>query len=198
IAVRTGFYVLVGLPDSTSVLVDLPGVDLPNWFTNITLLGPIHVGGLVQALIEGLRLGGLIVVFGAANALANPRRALRHLPGSLHHLGTAAVIAVSAVPQLLSSIARVRRVVLAESGAGRCAGCFAGFAPFPPCSFPCSPARSTKPSRSPVRWILAVTPVLTAVTGWSGCCSSSRCSPPRAGPTVSSMPPRPPGSARAY
>src|SRR5699024_8086676 len=97
IAVRTGFYVLVGLPDSTSVLVDLPGVDLPNWFTNLTLLGPIHVGGLVQALIEGLRLGGLIVVFGAANALANPRRALRHLPGSLHHLGTAAVIAVSAV-----------------------------------------------------------------------------------------------------
>lgn len=117
IAVRTGFYVLVGLPDSTSVLVDLPGVDLPNWFTNITLLGPIHVGGLVQALIEGLRLGGLIVVFGAANALANPRRALRHLPGSLHHLGTAAVIAVSAVPQLLSSIARVQRAGQLRSGA---------------------------------------------------------------------------------
>src|SRR5690625_4814721 len=44
IAVRAGFYILVGLPDSTPVLADLPGVDLPNWFTNITLLGPIQIG----------------------------------------------------------------------------------------------------------------------------------------------------------
>lgn len=122
IVVRASFYILVGLPDSTPVLIDLPGVDLPNWFTNITLLGPIHFGGLVQALIEGLRLGGLIVVFGAANALANPRRALRHLPGSLHHLGTAAVIAVSAVPQLLSSITRVQRAGQLRAGSAGSSG----------------------------------------------------------------------------
>src|SRR5690625_667370 len=122
IAVRAGFYILVGLPDSTPVLIALPGVDLPNWFTNITLLGPIHFGGLVQALIEGLRLGSLIVVFGAANALANPRRALRELPGSLHHLGTAAVIAVSAVPQLLSSITRVQRAGQLRAGAAGSSG----------------------------------------------------------------------------
>lgn len=117
VCVRVGFYILVGLPDSTPVVLDLPGFPLPAWFTNITLLGPVHTGGLVQASIEGLRLGALIVVFGAVSALANPRRALRHLPGSLHHLGTSAVIAVSAAPGLLSSAARIRRAQRLRGGA---------------------------------------------------------------------------------
>lgn len=108
ILVRAGFYILVGFPDSTRVLVHLPSFDLP-WFTNLHVLGPLHFGGLVHALIEGLRLAGLVVTFGAASAVSNPRRALRHLPSSLHHLGTAAVIAVAAAPQLVASVGRIRR-----------------------------------------------------------------------------------------
>lgn len=108
IAVRTGFYILVGFPDSSPVLVNLPRVDLA-WFTNLHILGPIHTLGLIHAATEGLRLGGLVVVFAAATSLANPRQALRHLPSSLHHVGTAAVIAVTSAPHLVSSIARVRK-----------------------------------------------------------------------------------------
>lgn len=108
ILVRTGMYVLVGLPDSTRVILDLPSFDLP-WFTNLDLLGPLHFGGFVHALIEGVRLAGLVIVFGAASAVSNPRRALRYLPSSLHHLGTAAVIAVAAAPQLVASVGRIRR-----------------------------------------------------------------------------------------
>ena len=109
IVVRTGFYMLVGLPDSSPVLLHLPEIDLPGWVNNLVLLGPVHQAGLVQAAIDGLTLAVLIVIFGAVNAVANPRIALRSLPSSLHHLGTAAVIAVSATPQLFTAAARVRR-----------------------------------------------------------------------------------------
>lgn len=109
VLVRTSFYVLIGLPDSSPVLWQLPEIDLPGWFNNLVLLGPVHQAGLVQAAIDGLTLAVLIVIFGAVNAVANPRLALRSLPSSLHHLGTAAVIAVSVTPQLFTAAARVRR-----------------------------------------------------------------------------------------
>ncbi len=108
VAVRTGFYVLLGLPDSSPVLLTLPTVDLP-WFTNVSLLGQVHLAGLVQAAVAGFALAVLIVTVGAVNSVASPRRALRSLPASLHHLGSAAVIAVSAAPQLLTAARRVRR-----------------------------------------------------------------------------------------
>ncbi|WP_147917820.1 CbiQ family ECF transporter T component [Ruania zhangjianzhongii] len=109
ILVRCVFYLLVGLPDSSPVLLHLPEIALPDWVNNLVLLGPVHQAGLVQAAIGGLSLAVLIVIFGAVNAVANPRIALRSLPSSLHHLGTAAVIAVAATPQLFTAAARVRR-----------------------------------------------------------------------------------------
>lgn len=109
VLVRTGFYLLLGLPDSSPVLVTLPTIELPAWFSNVSLLGEVHVAGLVQAAVAGLALAVLIVTVGAVNAVASPRRALRSLPASLHHLGSAAVIAVSAAPQLLTAARRVRR-----------------------------------------------------------------------------------------
>jgi energy-coupling factor transport system permease protein len=69
----------------------------------------VHLAGLLAAIYGGLRLAALIVVFGAANTLANPKRALRCLPASLHHLGTAVVIAVTVTPQLAAAVGRVRR-----------------------------------------------------------------------------------------
>ncbi|UFU07709.1 energy-coupling factor transporter transmembrane component T [Ruania halotolerans] len=109
VVLRVGFYVVVGLGDSSPVLWDLPEIPLPGWFTNLTLLGPVHADGLRQAATAGLTLATLVITFGAVNAVANPRLALRSLPASLHHLGAAAVIAVSVTPQLLSAIVRVRR-----------------------------------------------------------------------------------------
>ncbi|PFG39883.1 energy-coupling factor transport system permease protein [Georgenia soli] len=109
IAVRVLFYVLVGVDDASAVVLDLPGVPLPDLLVGVELLGPVHLAGLLGALYGGLRLAALIVTFGAANALANPKRALRCLPASLHHLGTAVVIAVTVTPQLAAAVARVRR-----------------------------------------------------------------------------------------
>ena len=57
---------------------------------------------------DGLRLACLLCCLGAANALANPKRALRVLPGALYELGVAVVVAISVAPQLIESLQRVR------------------------------------------------------------------------------------------
>jgi energy-coupling factor transport system permease protein len=116
VAVRVVLHVLVGYKFGTHRLWTLPSVDLPG----ITLLGPVHLEGLLAAAVEGLRLASIIVCIGAANALANPKRLLRALPGALHEVGTAVVIAVTVAPQLAESVQRVRRarVLRGDGGTG--------------------------------------------------------------------------------
>lgn len=109
VAVRVLFYVVVGIKTPGTVLVDVPRVALPDWAVGVELFGPVTLTGLLVAGYSGLRLGTLIVCFGAANALANPRRALRSLPAALHQIGTAVVIGVSVTPALVTSSARIRR-----------------------------------------------------------------------------------------
>ncbi|WP_149204994.1 energy-coupling factor transporter transmembrane component T family protein [Actinotalea subterranea] len=109
VVLRVLFYVVVGIKTPGLVLIDVPRVSLPAWAVGVELLGPVTLTGLLTAVYGGLRLATLVVCFGAANALANPRRALRSLPASLHQLGTAVVIAVSVTPQLVASAGAVRR-----------------------------------------------------------------------------------------
>lgn len=106
---RVVFHVLVGLKTSDTVVLDLPHVTLPDWAVGVTILGPVGLEGLLTAAAGGLQLAVLVICFGAANALANPRRVLRHLPAALHHLATAVVIAVTVTPQLATALVRVRR-----------------------------------------------------------------------------------------
>lgn len=109
VVARVVFYVVVGIKSPGPVLVDLPRIALPDWAVGVELFGPVTLTGLLIAVYGGLRLATLVVCFGAANALANPRRALRSLPASLHQIGTAVVIAVSVTPQLVTSASGVRR-----------------------------------------------------------------------------------------
>lgn len=109
IAVRVVLHVLVGYKVGDHVLVSLPTVTLPSWAAGITLLGDIRLEGLLLAIVLGLRLAVMIACIGAANALANPKRLLRTLPGALHEIGSAVVVSVSVAPQLAESVQRVRR-----------------------------------------------------------------------------------------
>jgi energy-coupling factor transport system permease protein len=109
IGFRVAFHVLVGIKTPGTVVLDLPRVPLPEWMVGVQLLGPVTREGLVAAAVGGLALATLVVCFGAANALANPRRALRSLPAALHQIGSAVVIAVSVAPQLVTSLSEVRR-----------------------------------------------------------------------------------------
>lgn len=112
IAIRVVFRsVFGGDVDSAEahVLFTLPQVPLPSWAAGVQLGGPVTLEGTVAALYDGLQLGCLLCCLGAANALANPKRALRVLPGALYELGVAVVIALTVAPQLVESIQRVRR-----------------------------------------------------------------------------------------
>jgi len=109
VLLRVVFHVVVGIKGPGRVLLDLPPITLPSWAVGVELFGPVALPGLLLALAGGLRLAALILCFGAANTLANPKRALRTLPSSLHQLGTAVVIAVSTAPQLVASAGGVRR-----------------------------------------------------------------------------------------
>ncbi|GEN78932.1 CbiQ family ECF transporter T component [Actinotalea fermentans] len=109
VLVRIAFHVVVGIKPPGTVVLDLPTVRAPDWAVGVHLLGPVTTQGLATAAAAGLQLATLVVCFGAASALADPRRALRSLPGAMHHMGTAVVIAVSVTPQLVTAAATVRR-----------------------------------------------------------------------------------------
>ena len=109
VVVRVVLHVLVGLKFGTIVVLRLPEVTLPSWAAGIQLGGTVYLEGLLGAALAGLRLAVMVACIGAANALANPKRLLRALPGALHEIGSAVVVSVSVAPQLAESVQRVRR-----------------------------------------------------------------------------------------
>jgi energy-coupling factor transport system permease protein len=111
IAVRMVFRAIfaTGVGSADHVLFTLPALHLPHWYSGLTIGGPVSVEGMLSAGMDGLRLGTLLCCVGAANVLANPKRALRVLPGALYELGVAVVVALTVAGQLLESAQRVRR-----------------------------------------------------------------------------------------
>jgi energy-coupling factor transport system permease protein len=91
------------------VLFRLPHIALPHWYSGVHLGGPVSLEATLAASFDGLRLGTLLCCVGAANVLANPKRALRVLPGALYELGVAVIVALSVAPQLVESAQRVNR-----------------------------------------------------------------------------------------
>ena len=112
IAIRIGFRIVFG-GDVTTIgehtLVRLPEIPLPRWAAGVQIGGPVTAEELLSALYNGLVLAALLCCIGAANVLANPKRALRILPRAVYELGVAAVVAVSIAPQLVESVQRARR-----------------------------------------------------------------------------------------
>lgn len=118
---RVVLHVLVGLKTTDHVVLPLPTIDLPHWAQGITVLGPVGLGGLVGAGLEGVRLATMLLCFGAANALANPRRLLASTPAAVKDIATAVVITLSVAPQLVESVHRVRRARVLRGDARRAA-----------------------------------------------------------------------------
>lgn len=105
-------------PDD-EILLRLPTLPLPSWLAGIHVGGPVSAQATLAAAFDGLRLGALLCCIGAANALANPKRALRVLPGALYELGVAVVVAMTVAPQLIDSVQRVRRARRLRAGPSR-------------------------------------------------------------------------------
>ncbi|SHG31574.1 energy-coupling factor transport system permease protein [Jatrophihabitans endophyticus] len=108
-----------GIQPDDHILFSLPHLDTPDWYAGIRLGGAVSLEATLSAAFDGLRLGTLLCCVGAANVLANPKRALRVLPGALYELGVAVVVALSVAPQLVESAQRVNRARRLRGGHGR-------------------------------------------------------------------------------
>jgi energy-coupling factor transport system permease protein len=107
--IRILYRVVFGGGDGDHVLFTLPRIPLPSVVAGVRLLGPVSLESILYGAYDGLQLGTIIVVVGAANSLASPRRLLRSLPAALYEIGTVLVVAVTVFPQLAESAARVAR-----------------------------------------------------------------------------------------
>ncbi|MBO4207959.1 CbiQ family ECF transporter T component [Micromonospora echinofusca] len=119
VATRVLFRVVLGGGQGEHVLLRLPEIPLPAWAAGIRLFGPVAVEQVLGGLYDGLRLATMLVCLGAANALANPKRLLKAVPGALYAVGTAVVVALSVAPQLVESVQRVRRARRLRGAGGR-------------------------------------------------------------------------------
>ncbi|UNS96832.1 energy-coupling factor transporter transmembrane protein EcfT [Streptomyces tubbatahanensis] len=109
LAIRLVFAFFLGSPvPGTHLLVELPEVPLPEWAQGVRIGGRVTVEGMVFALYDGLKLATLLVCVGAANALANPARLLKSLPGALYEAGVAVVVAMTFAPHLVADVRRLR------------------------------------------------------------------------------------------
>ncbi|MGW3242764.1 CbiQ family ECF transporter T component [Streptomyces sp. NPDC001070] len=109
LAIRLAFAVVLGSPvPGTHTVLTLPEVPLPHWAQGVRLGGRVTAEGLWFAFREGMRLATLLVCLGAANALANPSRLLKSLPGALYEAGVAVVVAMTFAPHLVADVRRLR------------------------------------------------------------------------------------------
>lgn len=107
--VRLAFTVVLGSPvPGAHTLVTLPEVPLPHWAQGIRLGGRVSAEALVFSLYDGLRIATLLICVGAANALAQPARLLKSLPGALYEMGVAVVVALTFAPHLIADAQRLR------------------------------------------------------------------------------------------
>lgn len=124
IGIRVVFRTLFGGSPGAHVLFTLPEIALPEAAAGVRIGGPVSVEGLLAALYDGLRLAALLVCLGAANALANPKRLLKSVPGALYEVGVAITVALTVAPQLVESALRIGRARRLRGEQGRRVGWF--------------------------------------------------------------------------
>jgi energy-coupling factor transport system permease protein len=111
-AVLIGFRMVLqmffGVRFGTTTLFALPAVDLPDWAAGVSFGGTVTLEMLLDAFYQSMRLGVVLVCFGAVNALCSPYRLLRCLPAVLYEAGVVVTIALSFAPQTVMSVGRVR------------------------------------------------------------------------------------------
>ncbi|MFJ9134889.1 energy-coupling factor transporter transmembrane protein EcfT [Streptomyces sp. NBC_01281] len=118
VAIRVMFRAVfaTGITPRDHFLFSLPHIPTPNWYAGIQIGGPVSLEAVLSSATDGLRLACMLCCIGAANTLANPKRALRVLPGALYELGVAVTVAISVAPQLVQSVQRVSRARKLRAG----------------------------------------------------------------------------------
>lgn len=119
VGIRVLFRMLLDGQSGATTLFTLPELPLPEAAAGIRIGGPVSLEGILAALYDGMRLATMLACIGAANALANPKRLLKAVPGALYEVGSAVVVALSVATQLVESVHRVRRARRLRGTPGR-------------------------------------------------------------------------------
>lgn len=118
ILIRLFFQFLFGSRIAGHTLFTLPSLALPDWAAGIRIGGAVTAEALLFTFYDALRLALMLLCVGAANTLANPKRALRSVPAALYELSVAITVALTVAPQVIESTLRIRRARRLRGGAG--------------------------------------------------------------------------------
>ena len=108
ISIRAIIGVLIGVPIPGTTLFTIPTLPLPSWMPGIRIGGAVTLERLSSSISEGIIICAILVVFGAAASLTSPHRLLRVLPVYVYEFGISVVIATSVLPQIVSTLSRIR------------------------------------------------------------------------------------------
>lgn len=98
------------------VLFTLPEATLPRLLGGFTVGGTIETGVILDALVAGFVIVGVMAVFGALNAVISHAELLQSAPRAFHEVGIAVTVALAFVPSTLESIHAVREADRARTG----------------------------------------------------------------------------------
>lgn len=76
--------------------------------TALVFLGTVNAENVATSFLEGMRLGTLLIVFGAFNSVTDPFGLVRMTPRRFHEPALAAALALSITPRTVAGVANVR------------------------------------------------------------------------------------------
>ena len=100
--------VIIGVPVPGTTLFTLPSIGLPDWMAGIRLGGAVTWERVSSTILESFNIASIIILFGAATSLTNPRALIRSFPAIFYELGMILVIASSLTPQLITNLKRIK------------------------------------------------------------------------------------------
>lgn len=100
--------IIIGVPVPGTTLFTLPVVPLPDWMAGIRLGGAVTWERISSTIYESFDIASIILLFGAATSLTNPRALIRAFPPFFYELGMILVISTSLTPQLVTNLKRIK------------------------------------------------------------------------------------------
>jgi energy-coupling factor transport system permease protein len=98
------------------VILTLPQMTLPRLLGGFTVGGTVETGVILDVLVAGFTIVGVMAVFGALNAVISHSELLQSAPRAFHEVGVAVTVALAFVPSTLESIHAVREADRARTG----------------------------------------------------------------------------------
>ncbi|MGI9198923.1 MAG: energy-coupling factor transporter transmembrane component T family protein [Candidatus Nanopelagicaceae bacterium] len=108
IAFRVFIGIVIGVPVPGTNLFTLPIIPLPDWMAGIRLGGPVTWERVSSTILESFDIAIIILLFGAATSLTNPRALIRSFPPIFYELGMVLIISSSLTPQFVGNLKRIK------------------------------------------------------------------------------------------